>query len=821
MFQNYFKIALRNLLKHKGFSSINIIGLAIGMAACLLILQYVSYELSYENFFPNKENIYRVQLNQYRNNELIFKSSENYPGVGPALKKELPEVIDYARLYNLGAKNNVVITWNDAPNGPVKFKHRRFLYADSSFLGMFGYAMIAGNPTTALSEPLTMVISESYAKKYFGTEDPLGKMLHMKDDDFNDELCKVTGVFKDLPQNTHLKFDVLISYKTLFSRFERAPERYGTTWGRKDMYTYIQVKEGSDLAAMRAQFPAIIDKYSPDLKNRNRRDEFVLQPLTDIHLYSHLTDEAEANGNGNAVYFLLVIAFFIVVIAWVNYINLATARALERAREVGIRKVVGAVRGQLIRQFLIESTLINLAALLLSIAGVFLAMPYFNQLSGMTLSFDIWKEGWFLGAFAGLFLAGSFLAGIYPALVLSSFRPIVVLRGRFRNTTGGALMRKGLVVFQFAISVALIAGTFIVWQQMNYMQSQDLGFNPEQTMVVERPGIMKRDRDAYRQSVDAFKTDLREVAGIRQVTASTTVPGKKMRFKAPVRKYNDIPENSVLFTASGVDYDFMDAFEMKVIAGRAFSEEYGSDSDTATVLTKAGARLLGFEKPEDAIGQTLKIEMFRWNPIVVGVIEDYHQESLKIDTNPTLFYMNLHRPEYYMVKVNPVNIRETVTEISGVWDRNFPGNPFEYFFLDDYFNRQYENEQKFGNMFAVFAILAIIVGSLGLFGLSAFTAQQRTKEIGVRKVLGASVSGIIYLLSREVISLVAIANLIAWPLIYYVMDGWLSEFAYRVNVDWAMLLLAGVAVLLFALLTVSFETIKAANRNPVDSLQHE
>ena len=382
-------------------------------------------------------------------------------------------------------------------------------------------------------------------------------------------------------------------------------------------------------------------------------------------------------------------------------------------------------------------------------------------------------------------------------------------------------MRKGLVVFQFAISVALIAGTFIVYEQMNFMRSQDLGFNPEQTLVVERPGIMNRDREAYNKSIDAFKSDLRDITNIRKVTASNTIPGKKMRFKAPVRKYSDTPENSVLFTASGVDYDFIDAFDMKIIAGRAFSKEFGTDADTAAILTKSGAQLLGFETPEDAIGQPLAIDRFRWNPIVIGVMEDYHQESLKLETNPTLFYMTLHRPEYYMMKVNPVNIRETVAAVNVAWDRNFPGNPFEYFFLDDYFNQQYENDQKFGNMFGVFAVLAIIVGGLGLFGLSAFTAQQRTKEIGVRKVLGASVTGIIYLLSKEIIKLVLIANLIAWPLIYYVMDGWLADFAYRIDIAWYLFVISGFIVLAFALLTVSYETVKAANKNPVDALQYE
>lgn len=821
MFRNYIKIAFRNMLRHKGLSFINIFGLAIGIASCLLILQYVTFEFSYDDFHEGQENIYRVRLDQYTNNELIFKSSENYPGAGPALKKELPEVLEYARLYNLGSKNNVVIAYLDGPGDPIEFKHRRFLYADSSFLGMFSYPMIMGDPATALQEPFTMVISESYAKKYFGEANPIGKMLRMRDDDFNDELCKVTGVVIDPPQNTHLKFDVLISYKTLFARGDWAPGRYDQSWGRKDMYTYIKVLPGSDPEALTGKFPGIIEKYSPDLKENNRRDEFILQSLGDIHLYSQLTDEAEINGDGEAVNFLLIIACFIVIIAWVNYINLSTSRALERAKEVGLRKVVGAFRGQLIKQFLAESFLVNLFGIALAIVIVILSLRFFNDISGMSLTIWSLNPAAFWITLTLLALVGAFCAGAYPAFVLSSFQPVKVLRGKFTRSASGSLLRSILVTLQFGMSIALIAGTFIVYKQLNYMQGRNLGFNPEQTLVVERPGVANRDREERRRSIDAFKTDAANHHAIRAVTGSSTVPGKKMRFKTEVYRQGENSEEGILFTFSGVDFDFMPAFEMEIIAGRVFSRDYPSDADTAAVITESAARVLGFQKPADAIGQILVIERFRWNPIVVGVIKDYHQESLKLKTHPTLFYMTQYGAEYYMMKVNTGDVSAALSHIEGAWQRNFPGNPFQYFFLDDYFNRQYQSEQQFGKLFAVFAILALVIGCLGLFGLSAFNAQQRTKEIGVRKVLGASVPGIVYLLSTDVIRLVLIAGLVATPIIFLIMNNWLEKFAYRTEVGWLIYIAAAGLVLLVALLTVAYQTIRAATRNPVESLQYE
>lgn len=821
MVKNYLKVALRSILKSKIFSFVNILGLAIGIAAFLLIVQYVNFELSYDRFIPNYESIYRVTLDQYLNNELMTASAENYPGVGPAMLEEIPEVSGYARLYNMGYKNNLVITYEEAPNGPVMYKHRQFLYADSSFLPMFGYEMVKGDPETALAEPLSAVISEEYAKMYFGEEEPLGKILRLRDDDFNDEACKVTGVFKTLPENTHLKFDVLFSYKTLFSRGDWAPERYNETWRRKDMYTYVRLNPGADPAVVAQKLPELVNKYSPDLIAANRNDILQLQPLQDIHLYSALADEPEVNGNGKNVYALALIAFFILLIAWVNYINLSTAKAMERANEVGVRKAMGAFKGQLMRQFLMESALINLAALVFSFIIIALAMPLFNQTSGISLSFFEMFEPWFILVSLLIWIGGTLLSGLYPAFFLSSFNPISVLKGKLRSSGRGALLRKSLVVFQFIASVALISGTIIVYNQLSFMQNQDIGMNIDQVLVVERPGVAPRDREAFSSNVDVFREQLRQNPKISGVSTSITVPGKKREYKAGVKRYGMADDDAVTLRMNSMDYNFIDVFDMKLLAGRAFSEEFPNDPDTSVIITKSAVKLLGFATPEEAIGQTLVVPNFDWSAIVVGVVNDYHQESLQKAKDPIIFYCTLYGGEFYSMKTDATNLDQTIKHIEASWEKAFPGNPFSYFFLDDYFNRQYENEQKFGNLFASFSALAIIVGCLGLFGLSAFTAQQKTKEIGIRKVLGSSVASIFILLSKDFVKLILVSIVIAIPITYFAMNQWLSGFAYKEGIAIWTFVVAGAAVVLSALITVSFQTVKAAKINPIDSLRYE
>lgn len=791
------------------------------MAVFLIIALYVQFEKSYEQTITDHENIFRVTLTSYINNELSFSSAENYPGVGPALVNELPEVTGYARLYNMGYKNNVIITNEEAKPDPVAIKQRRFLYADSSFLPLMGYAMVAGDAKTALAEPLNAVISESYAKLYFGNEDPMGKSLRLQDDDYNNELVKITGVFKDLPRNTHLKFDVLFSYETLYSRFDRARERYHLSWQRKDMYTFIKVRPGTDPKALESKFAAVVDKYSPGLKERNQRDVLALQKIADIHLTSNLAEEVEPNGDAKIVFFLGLIGVFVLVIAWINYINLSTAKAMERAKEVGVRKVMGAFKFQLIRQFMIESAVVNMLSIIIAILIVAIALPFFNTLSGLSLQLVDLLQPWFLILISVLWATGTVLSGSYPALVLSSFKPVSVLKGKLKNSTRGILLRKGLVVVQFMASVALIAGTLIVYRQLNFMMNQDIGMNIDQVLVVERPGISPRDRSAFSSAIETFKNELKNIPSVQAVTSSVTIPGKQREYKAPVKRYGAPDDQLVTLRANSMDYNFLEVFKMKLIAGRTFAQEYQKDQDTSVVLTESAAKALGFKTPEEALGQTITAVQWQWSPIIVGVVNDYHQVSLKKSIDPMIFYCSPYYGEYYSIRFNTKDLSSTVDRVRGSYQKAFPGNPFDYFFLDDYFNQQYENEKKFGKLFTVFAGLAMIVGCLGLFGLSAYTATQRTKEIGIRKALGSTDQGIFVLLSTEYVKLVMLAIVLAVPVIWFVMSQWIESFPYRTTISPLVFLIAGVTVLAVSIVTVSFQTIRAARTNPVDSLRYE
>jgi putative ABC transport system permease protein len=821
MIRNLLVTALRNLRKNKFFSALNILGLGIGMAVFLLIAQYVHFERSYENFIPGKENIYRVKLEVYTGNELSMASAENYPGAGPGLKKELPEVVNFARLYNMGYKNNVIITNENAKPDPIAFRQRRFLYADSTFLPMMGYQMARGDAKTVLAEPFTAVISEKYAKMYFGNDDPVGKTLRLRDDDFVNELVNVTGVFKDLPGNTHLKFDVLFSYNSLYARGEWATLRYREGWRRKDMYTFIQLQPGTDPKKIEAKIPAIVAKYKPELKESQVKQTLGLQPLTDIHLRSDLTEEPEPNGNERTVLFLGLIGIFVLVIAWINYVNLSTARALERAKEVGVRKVVGAVKGQLVAQFLTEAALVNLLSVLIAWGLAFLFLSTFNTLSGLTLDSSFLAQPWFIMLLASLWIGGSLLSGIYPALVLSSFKPITVLKGKLKNNNRGILLRKGLVVMQFMASIALIAGTFIVYRQVKYMTGRDMGMNIDQVLVIERPGIADTSEAVFNSAIETFRNELKKEPAVYNTSLSFTIPGKQREYKVIVKKYGDNTDSTTM-RFNSMDYNFLDVFKMKLVAGRNFSKEFPNDDDTSVIITEKAAQLLGYKSPQDAVGKTVIIPGFGgWKPIIVGVINDYHQLSLKKPLDPSILSCSLFGGEYYSLRINTSNLPKTMDNVRKAWTTAFAGNPFEYFFLDDYFNKQYENERKFEKLFMVFAILAILIGCLGLFGLSAYTASQRIKEIGIRKVLGASVQDITKMLSTDFLKLVIIAILIASPIAWWAMNKWLEDFAYRINISWWVFAVAGFVALVIAMVTVSFQAIKAAVANPVKSLRTE
>lgn len=807
MIKNYFKIAWRNIVKQRGYSLINIIGLAIGVAACLLILQYVSFELSYENFQANKDRIYRVKQDRYDNGKLSTEWVGGAYAVGNSFKEAIPEIEDYVKLVGSGA---VVAEIN---NQPVQLK--KVFFASGSFFRMFTYPVITGDGNKALTEPFTAALSETTARILYGNTNVIGKRLSLnRNSDYT-----ITAVYKDAPTNTQIKPDILLSYAT-FVKWNtdstgRGPE---TAWLWDGCLTYLLLRKGANPDVVEKKFKPIVDKFTAaDMKRYNSAVTYSLQPLTDVHLYSHYMGEPESNGDGKTVYLLLGIAFFIVVIAWVNYINLATARAINRAKEVGIRKTVGSHRRQLIIQFLSESALLNAFALLLAILIVVVAIPGFNRLSGQQLSFSLFAKPDFWLGLAALFIVGTFFSGLYPSFVLSGFKPIEVLKGKMTATGKGAVLRKGLVVFQFTASLFLLIGTLAVYQQIQYMRKQSLGINIDQTLVVKPPTVLTDS--TYLRNMTALKETLNQQTSIKGVTISSSIPGEAVGWNAGGIKLVGTEESTQKqYRVIGMDYDYMKLYGIKLIAGRNFSKEFGSD-DHSVLFNEKGFEQLGLNKPEDAVGK--KIDFWGEQYTIIGVTENFHQQSLRESFEPLIFRLIPDIRGYMSVKTPASHAGQTIAQVKSTWNRFFPGNTFEYFFLDDHFDQQYKADQKFGQVFGLFTSLAILVACLGLFGLASFTTIQRTKEIGIRKVLGASVLQILKLLYQEFALLLVIAFVIAVPLAWYVISNWLQGYAFRIDMHWAYFVIPFATILVIALLTVSLQSVKAALANPVKSLRTE
>ncbi len=805
MIKNYFKIAWRNITKHKGYSAINILGLAIGIAACLLILQYVSFELSYENFHANKERIYRVQQDRYDNGKLSTQWAAGAYAVGNSFKDAIPEIEDYVKL----VPDKQVIAEKD--NQPVKLE--KVFFASGSFFKIFSYTLLEGNADSALTKPFTAALSESSAKKIFGTTDVVGKALKLN----RNSNYIITGVYKDAPGNTQLKPDILLSYGT-FVKMVGPDNNPDAAWTWDGCLTYLLLRTGVDPATVEKKFVPVVKKATEEeLKKMNASVTYLLQPLTDIHLNSHYFMEPLPNVDGKTVYLLLGIALFIIIIAWVNYINLATARAISRAKEVGIRKVIGSQRKQLIFQFLSESALLNGVAVLLAVIIVLVAIPGFNALSGQQISFSLFANGSFWAGLAALFFFGVFFSGMYPAFVLSSFRPIEVLKGKMTSTSKGAYLRKGLVVFQFAASLFLLIGTFIVYGQIQFMRQQSLGLNVEQTLVVTHPTVVTDS--TYDGNMAALKQHLLQQPSVKSVAISTSIPGEAVGWNAGGIKLVGADESTQKqYRVIGVDYDYIKAYGLKIIAGRAFSKDFGTD-DKAVIFNRKGLEQLGFNKPEEALGK--KIDFWGDQYTIAGVTENFHQQSLRESYEPLILRLLPDIRGYLSVKTNTQNATAVIAAVKSEWNQFFPGNVFDYFFLDDHFDKQYKADQRFGQVFGLFTALAILVACLGLSGLASFTTLQRTKEIGIRKVLGASVASILQLLYKEFALLLLMAFFIAAPLAWISTANWLHGYAFRINMQWYYFAVPFIAIISIALITVSFQSIKAAIANPVKSLRTE
>jgi len=794
MLKNYFTIAFRSLLRHKGFSFINIMGLAVGMTACFLIFLYVRFETSFDNFHTKADRIYRIVA------DVTTPSETDKIGITTApiainVKKDFPEVEDAVRL----GRDELLVH-----KGNVKFQEKNSVLADSTLFNVFDFPLVYGNKNTALKEPMSIVLSQTAAKKYFGNKNPLGEVVQLTGAAIN---ATITGIMKDIPENSQIKADMFVSmssYKQMYG--------YNTSdseWTNHNYYTYLLLKPHADAKALEAKFPAFMElHHGEEAKKLQMQDYLSLEPLRDVYLKSKR--DGFETGSINNVRIFSVIAIFILLIACINFINLTTARSAERAKEVGIRKVVGAGRFQLARQFIVESIVICFIAFLLAVSLCSLSLPLFNQLAGKEISAGIFSHPLNIISLLLLSVGIGLIAGFYPSLVLSSFKPVSVLKGRFATGNKGLLLRKSLVVFQFTISIALIVGTIVVYNQLSYMRNQDLGFNKDQTIVINTN---------FDKNKDAFKKSLSSLPGVISTSFSSSVPGSwnTSAYSEMQNKLGEIQKTNL--DLYFVDFDYINQFHLKLVAGRAFDRDFKTDSTQAMIVNESATRLLGYASPKDAIGRNYS----QWGSKgrIIGVLKDFHYKSLQQNIQPLVMRYEPWALGLISIKVSSANLQSTVKAIENKWNQVIPNRPFDYNFLDKFFDGQYRAEDRFGNLFFNFAVLAIFISCLGLLGLASYSTILRKKEIGVRKVLGAGVSGIVNLLSYEFIKLVLIAFVIASPIAWFGMNFWLRDFAYRTSISWQVFALAGVSAVLIAFFTISYQAIKAAVANPVKSLRTE
>ncbi len=826
MLRNYLLIAYRNLWHNKVYALINILGLAIGLTAALFIFQYVQFEKSYDRFHENADNIYRVIQQFTINGNQLPPNHISSSNFGPAVKRECPEVLAYARLWKNKIENFIISYQAEEGTPPIEFLEQKVYYTEASFMEMFSFPMIVGD-SKIFQEPKTLLLSENMAKKIFGTDwqkaDPMGKVLTIN----GEEAFMISGVFKDIPENSHIKFEVLLSLPTLAKEMHYDTDLYAP------FPTYLLVDPRADINILQPKLQKILYQLVESFfKREDNVNTFIvsLQPLGDAHLHSFgYKGEPEIRGSATTVQFLLIIACFILLLAWINYVNLSTARAVKRAKEVGIRKVVGAGRKQLITQFLLESFLINLLSVVVAATLYQLCFPFFTRLVEKEIPLTALVEApWLLSGIFLVLISGTLLSGGYSAFVLSSFKAVSMMKGKFHTSAGGIILRKSLIVFQFIISVGLIIGTFSVYQQLVFMKNHDLGLDLSQKLIVHAPKITDEN---YAHHYESFKAALQKLPDISHVTASHLAPGNPtMEGEFVINKKQ--PENMPIFSIGRVDYDYLETYQIKLLHGRDFSREFPSDQEAA-VITEDVAIALGFDPVESALQETLVIQPngLKKEVNIIGIVKNVNLKSLKLKRSGVVLMLAPDHQEeipyflrfnYYTIELDNVShLKENIASIEDLYKDHFPGNPFTYFFLDEYFNAQYQAEEQFGKVFTAASGLAIFIACLGLFGLSAFMVKQRTKEIGIRKVLGASLQSILLLFSKDYLKLLSLAGLIALPMAYFSLHRWLESYMVRIPLSWWLFLLPLAMVLGIALVTVSVQTIKAALANPAKVLHNE
>lgn len=822
MIKNYIKIAWRNLNRSKVQSVINIAGLAMGMVACLLILQYISFEFSFDHFNNNAKDIYRVNNDRYQNGKLIQHGTITYSGVGKAMQSEYPEILRTTRVEPFSQQ---VISSRNNKTGDLNG-----IAVDNTFLSMFSYPFVAGDKQNGLKEPNSVILSASVATKLFRNrnrnyQNIIGQTILISR---NPTPFKITAVCADVPENSHLSFDFLISYNSLYAGKNGFWKQADYDFTASDFWHYIQLKPGADYKALEAKFGGFSKKYFQGTKVSGSEERFFLQPLLKTRLYSDFEYEIGRIGNATTVWSLLTVAILIICIAWINYVNLSTAKSLERAKEVGIRKVTGATKAQLIGQFLTESFLLNVLALGIALMVIYFIQQPFNNLVQHQLSlknlFNTGVNGFGIALpLAAFLLLGMLASGFYPAFVLSAFKPVLVLKGKFTTSGKGILLRKVLVVGQFAVTVALIISSIILYKQVRYMNRQNLGIDLTKMLVIKAPVLTNWD-STFIDRENAFKNELKQIAHVKGASVTGRTAGDELSRMFNVHRTDKNMAEKLTMRNMSVDADFIQVYGVKVLAGRNFdAKDYNADPNKLhnLVVNESAVKLLGYTSNEDAIGKSIRFGTGDKDWDIIGVINDYHQKSLRYAIEPLVLAPSYGTDNPISIKVDTKDLAATIASVKEKYNAFFPNNFFDYYFLDEKFNNQYKNDQLFEKVFGIFSGLAIFVASLGLLGLSLFTTAQRTKEIGVRKILGASVSSIIVLLSKDFIRLVLLAIVIGTPIAYFIMQKWLQGFVYRTSVPvWVYISAATLAVFI-ALITISFQAVKASVANPVKSLRSE
>ncbi len=800
MIRNYFKIAWRNLWRSKAFSAINILGLSIGLACCILMFLFIQHELSYDKFHGQAKNIYRLTSISEGPSGTSNLAVTPAPWA-PIMKKDYPEIKNYVRIFKT-EKTDI------GEPGQQHYSESDLLFADSTFFEVFSVNLEKGDPRKALEVKNSIILTAETARKYFGDADPMGKTLEVNSI-FGKVVAQVTGIAKELPAKSHFKFNALVPVQTFGDM--------SSFWSYHMFQTYLLLNSNVSPSNLESKFPGFVNKYIINNPLADGKQDIHLQPLTDIHLHSNMVGEIGINGDITYIYVFAGVALFILLIACFNFTNLSTARSLTRAKEVGLRKVVGAARRQLLGQFLGETIVVALISLFIAIAIAFLVLPLFNQLSQRELTMDLTGNYPLIIALIVLIISVGLLAGMYPAIVLSAFKPVEVLKGKFTKSSKGVSFRKLLVTLQFVVSIALIASTILVSRQLIFLQNKKLGFDKENVVVLTMP----KDMDTAR--LTSFKNSLLSAPSVISVAGSSSVPGTAI----PVNQVND--GNADLTKALSmqmlwIDMDFVKTMKMKLLAGRDFAAEYPTDKLEGFVINEEAVKKFGWKDPMQSVGKTIQWvvpDRIIKKGKVLGVVENFNINPLNAAVQPLVMHYSLLRNQYLYVRFNQNNAGKVTGVLEDEFNEFYPKQSFEYSFLDDNLNAMYSKEQRLGRIFSYFSFLAILIACLGVLGLSMYSIQQRIREIGIRKVLGASIPGITAELLKEFVKPVLIAAIIATPIAWYMMSKWLEDFEYRINISWWIFIAAGTIALLIAIVTVSVQAIKAAVANPVQSLRTE